>query len=206
MSSPSAGPFGPIISGKQVEAATRATIQLWFPTYLAEAAAQSGIGRDKLQLFRSYSSKLTLAKAAEDQMPACVIVAPGTDGAPERHHGKITMQWAVGIGCIVSGQDVDSTYDLARTYVAAVRALMLQQSSLGGFADAVDLVSERYDDLATQQLRTLCAGVVQLSVRVSNITDTMRGPTAPNQTPADPLPDLPTVENVYYDIQEESYT
>jgi len=193
--------IGPIKSGLMVETALKATVQKWAPTYLAEAAAQHGIERARLPLFRSYSSKLVIAKAAEDQMPACVIVAPGTVNSPRRNSGKVTATWSAGVGCIVSGQDEVSTYNLARVYVAALRTLLLQQADLGGFAAGTDLVSERYDDLDSKQLRSLCAGVVQLYVQVNNITDTQLGPLDPATDPTKPMPDPATADTIGFNIE-----
>lgn len=201
MSAPNAQ-FGPIKSGLQVEQALTTTVQQWASTYLAEAAAQHGIERTKLPLFRSYSSKLVIAKAAEDQMPACVIVAPGTASTPVRNSGRVTATWSAGVGCIVSGKDEVSTYNLARIYVAALRTLLLQKSDLGGFAAGVDLVSERYDDLDSKQLRSLCAGVVQLYVQVNNITDTQLGPLAPATDPTQPMPDPAQADTIAFDIEQ----
>lgn len=180
--------FGPIVTGKHVRTAMRAHLQAWLPSYVAEVGREDGRLGSDLPLPRSYVSALDLVngKFTEDQMPSCVIVAPGLITEPVKRGGAFITTWAVSVGCVVSGQDRENTFDLSELYAAAVRAAVLQHPSLGGFATAIDWLGERYDDIPNEMQRTLAAGTVQFSVEVQDALRLGYGPDAPL---ADPVPD-----------------
>lgn len=180
--------FGRIVTGKHVRTAMRDHLQLWLPSYLAEIARDDGRDGGALPLFRSWVSALDMpdGKWIEDQMPSCVIVAPGLFDDPTKHRGVYTARWAVSVGCVISGQDRENTFDLVELYAAAVRSSVVQNSALGGFATATDWVGERYDDIPNDMARTLGAGTVQFVVEVQGSIDAAEGPYTPL---ADPVPD-----------------
>lgn len=194
--------FGPIVSGTKVRHAMRSHLQLWFPTYLAEVARLEGLDPSKLPNFKSWVSALDLpgGKYAENQMPSCVIVAPGLATEPERLGGSHVATWALSVGCVVSGQDREGTFKLAEMYAAAVRASVVQNSSLGGFATATDWLGERYDEVPNEMLRTLAAGSVQFAVEVQRTIDPMGGPDEPL---ADPIPD-PGSRATFVEVETET--
>jgi hypothetical protein len=177
--------FGQIITGDDVRNAMKETLQLWIGTYLAVIARKTGRAGGDLQGFKSYPTLFDINKYAEDIMPACVLVAPGILSTPILEKGGYRATWGVGLGCVVAGKDRDNTYQLATLYTAAARSLVLQHPSLGGFADGVNWISERYDNLDSSDVRTIAAGVIQFGVDVVDVVD----PRAGTMTPA---PDLPT--------------
>jgi hypothetical protein len=180
--------FGPIVTGRNVRKAMESHLKLWFPTYIAEIARAEGIDPNEVPLFRSWVSALDLpeGKFEEHQMPSCVIVAPGILTEPEKRGGLVIARWAVSVGCVVAGQDRESTFNLAERYAAAVRGAVVQNSSLGGFATASDWLGERYDEIPNDMLRTLAAGSVQFAVEVQGAVHTNEGPDEPL---VDPIPD-----------------
>lgn len=180
--------FGPIVTGKQVRTAMRNHLRTWMPTYLPEIGREDGRSGDALPQFRSWVSALDLpeGKFTEDQMPSCVIVAPGMTEEPVKQGQIFICRWAVSVGVCVSGQDRENTFDLSELYAAAVRAAVLQHSSLGGFASGIDWLGERYDDIPNSMLRTLAAGTVQFSVEVQGALMPGEGPDSPL---AQPIPD-----------------
>lgn len=180
--------FGSIVTGRAVRQAMRTHLQSWFPTYIAELARIEGKDPASMPLFRSWVSALDLpeGKYEEHQMPSCVIVAPGLLREPERRGGDVIATWAVSVGCVVSGQDRENTFDLAEMYAAAVRAAVVQHPSLGGFATATDWLGERYDDIPNDMLRTLAAGSVQFAVQAYQAITPSDGPSEPL---LDPIPD-----------------
>lgn len=182
--------FGPIVSGRRVRQAMREHLQKWFPTYIAEMARLEGYDPATMPQFRSWVSALALpdGKYEEHQMPSCVIVAPGLLAEPVKQGGHMTAIWAVSVGCVVSGQDRENTFDLAELYAAAVRAAVVQHPSLDGFATATDWLGERYDDIPNDMLRTLAAGSVQFGVEVQQAITPAAGPAGP-AGPGAPLPD-----------------
>jgi hypothetical protein len=195
--------FGNIKTGVAVQKAVIDTVRVWGDTYLAEVAAQNSWPRGSLPGFRSYATKLEMAHAAEDQMPSLIVVAPGTLDTPSNRSGKISVRWSVGVGCVVSGKDEESTYDLAQLYAAAIRTLLLQKSALGGFAQGVNFISERYDELDSKRIRSLGAGVCHFGVDVMNVTDANRGPLEPLQDVTQDPGDFPTVQSVDVDLEEK---
>lgn len=137
-------------------------------------------GRGDLPDFRSViSSNENPERWDEDQLPACLVIVPGLAEQPEKHGSKWKARWAVGIGCVVSAKTREDTLDLCGIYTAAVRALLLQNASLGGVSDGIDWVGERYDELPTEDSRTIAAGQSLFVVDVLGVVDSLGGPTDP---------------------------
>lgn len=194
-------PFGQILTGDDVQDAIESTIRLWIKDYLAEVADHSGRARGDLPVFRSYARKIDLSKFEEDQIPACIIVAPGTMQDPTKNSRGIDARWSAGVGAIVSGQNENNTYQLAQLYGAALRTMLLQQSSLLGFAIGTVFVSERYDELPQKAAtRNLAAAVLHFGVDVRRISEPQRGPVAPREDPTQPPAAWPTVSTVETDL------
>lgn len=183
--------FGPIITGKNVRLAMRDHLKLWMYTYLAEVGRGDGRAGQDLPRPRSWVSSLDLqdGKFSEDQMPSCVIVAPGMVEEPRKQGGLYICRWAVAVGFVVSGQDRENTFDLSELYAAAGRAAVLQHPSLGGFASGTDWIGERYDDIPNEMQRTLASGTVQFVVEIQGALMPGEGPDSPLVDPAtDPGP------------------
>lgn len=183
--------FGPIVTGKNVRSAFKAHLQAWMPSYLAEVSRNDDRAGDALPLFRSYVSRLDMpdGRYVEDQMPSCVIVAPGLVEEPIKKSGMYIARWGVSVGAVISGQNFENTFDLTELYAAAVRAAVVQNPSLGGFATATDWLSERYDEIPNAMERTLGAGSVQFLVEVQGAVNPKDGPDAPLAEPIlDPGP------------------
>lgn len=187
--------IGPVVTGGDVANAVKTTVQKWQADYLAEVAEQHGRQRGDLELFRSWVTAIDLERWNEDQTPTCAIVAPATVTAPERHSGRYTVAWGVGIGAVVSGQDRDNTYELAGLYIAALRALLIQQRSLGGFAQDGEWAGERYDELSADASRTIMAGIAQFNVYVEACSN-VQGPSEPSVDATLPPGNWPLVETV----------
>lgn len=197
--------YGPIITGTDVRKAVEATIRRWFKPYLYEVARQKGWVGPLLPDLRSYVTSTDMDSFVEDQLPQCIIVAPGLNDAPTREGSGIhRAKWMVNVGFVVSGQSRDNTMELAEMYAAAGRTLLLQRKSLLGFAEGVAWRNETYDELDTDDARTLCMGVLQVTVDVRGIVDSSLGPVEP---PVDVVPDpgpWPTVGTVSISIDHRS--
>lgn len=183
--------FGTIVTGKQVRNAVKDHLQAWFPSYIAEVGRADGRDGGALPLFRSFVSVLDMpdGKYVEEQMPSCVIVAPGLIEEPSKHRGMYIARWAVNVGAVISGQNKENTFDLTELYAAAIRASVVQRPGLGGFATATDWLGERYDDIPNDMQSTLGAGTVQFLVEVQGVVDARQGPDAPLVEPIlDPGP------------------
>lgn len=171
--------FGALVTGLEVRAAVKSTVQLWVRDYLGEVARSSGRTSEDLRPFRSYVSSIDLDKFESDQLPACVIVAPGLLEQPELHKQNYNTRWGVGVGIVVSGQSRENTFDLVELYTGAVRSLLVHHPSLGGFAEGLEWLGERYDELRSDDLRTIGAGTVQLAVDVTEAQSRFGGPQNP---------------------------
>jgi hypothetical protein len=114
--------YGPIITGRDVRLAMTETIRAYAPAYLGEVAAGSGESRGDLPPFRSYTSATEVDGWPEDQLPGCIVVAPGLLSTPQRDGNMYRAEWSVGVAMIVSGRDRSSTTDLVELYAAAVRS------------------------------------------------------------------------------------
>lgn len=165
--------FGKIISAVDVENAVESFIRLMQADYLAEVAAQAGMSRGDLPLFRSFPRLVDMTKWEEDQTPTCIIAAPGTLQQPTVRSRQLNVRWALGLGCIVAAKDMESTMRLCQLYTAALRTMIMQNQSLGGTSDGVVYLSERYDQM--NPARNIAAGVVQFGVDVLGITDISQG-------------------------------
>lgn len=192
------GVFGPLLTGKDVRDALESTIKTWVRDYVGEVARLSGRSSEDLKPFRSYVSSLDLDKFQSDQLPCCVIVAPGLLTQPELRRGAYNARWGVAVGVVVSGQDRENTFDLVELYTAAVRSLLIHHPSLGGFAEGLEWIGERYDELRSEDLRTIGAGTVQLAVDVTEVQSKIGGPGAPTAAvdPVEDPGDLHTVGSV----------
>lgn len=178
--------FGTIITGKHVRKAMAETLKTWSTVYLAEVARQDGRVANALPALRSITFANESDKWNEDQLPAGIVVAPGLLQEPVREgRGRYRARWAAGVAVVVSGPTREATQDLVDLYSAAVRALVIQHPSLGGFSDGVVWMGERYDELDNDDARTIAAGLVQFGVDVSGVIDSG----GPVSVPADPFAD-----------------
>lgn len=194
--------FGPIITGNDVVKAVNATINKWAPDYIAEISERSGRTREEMPMFRSFVPAYDLNKFDEDQVPAFVCIAPGIIDTPVKRAQQVTARWGVGCAAVVSGQDEQNTYELATLYIAAMRVLLLQKSSLGGFAQGINWISERYENLPTTMPRTLAAGILQIGVDVNGVADPTQGPGKPSLDITTPPGDWPIIETVINEIDQ----
>lgn len=177
--------FGRILHGGQVEDAALATLRAWLPTYLAELERQTGREPGSLPRIRSWSLVSDFSVETEDQLPAGLIVSAGLAEEPERDgERRYAAVWALGVGVITSARDQVTTRRLAMTYAAAIRAVLVQRPALGGLADFVDWIDERYDDVPDDAGRSLAAGRVTFRIGVGDVVTAAAGPSQP-----DPLPD-----------------
>lgn len=194
--------YGDIVSGRDVRVAAGDTIKKWGRTYISEIARQEGLAADALPGFRSVTGATDLDAWAEDQLPAAVVVVPGLIEEPKRRGRTWEARWALGIGIVAASTTREATQDLVSRYAAAVRALVLQHPSLGGMASGLAWLGERYDELPTEDQRTIGAGQLMFAVTVEHVTSA----DGPRDVPADPLADpgdWPQVESTLVTVGEQ---
>lgn len=181
--------YGQIIGGSHVEAAAQETLQLWYPAYLAEVERQNGRTPGGLPQIRSWTNVADFSRWPEDALPCMVLICPGTADTPTQDGGDGTYRatWALRAAVIVSADTEEHTRDLAKLYVDATKAAVIQHQTLGGFALATDWLGENYAPLPIDKRRSLASGEVAFNVTVDGVLDRFAGPTTP--PPVDPLAD-----------------
>jgi hypothetical protein len=144
--------YGRIVAAVDVETALLELVQLWIADYLAEVCRQRGLAPDYLPTPRSWVVSSDVEKMPEDQTPAILVASPGLTEAPRADGlGGYVGRWRVTIAVHVSARSNALALPLVRLYVAAVRALVLQQQRLASQTldelalRRIDWLDERYD-------------------------------------------------------------
>jgi hypothetical protein len=186
--------FKDIITRQEVEQAAMITLQTWLDTYLAEVERQKGLAVRSLPRPRSWMRRNEFEHWPEDQIPSIIVISPGIAEPPTgTGSGAFRANWLLGVAVVAEGQQTNNTRDLVGYYTAAIRALIIQRPSLGGFAMGVTWTDERYDDISDTEIgRTLASGQVVFQVTVENIVSTKAGPLTPDTPPVDPPDTSPT--------------
>lgn len=198
--------FGPMLGPIDVRRAVKATLIEWMETYLAAVERHYELPAKRLEVPdpRNYVTKDNgqLNKKPEEHLPCVVILCPGTAGDPGREgDGMYNAPYLVNVAVIASAKDEESSSDLAMYYALAVRSLLVQQGSLGGFARGTRWKGDRNDDLAARSRRTIAAGTNVFHVSVPNVAQKGAGLREP---PADPYdPELPIAKEVGVDLIPE---
>jgi hypothetical protein len=186
--------FGELVAASDVEGALLDTVQLWLADYLAEVDRTHGRAPGTLPMPRSWVISSDVEKMPEDQTPAVVIASPGlTDPPLADGRGVYTARWRINVAIHLSARGNAHALRLAREYVLALRALLVQQQNLSPELGIrrVDWMDERYDTLPSIDDRTVCTGTVELAVEVTGVTTRHAGPLAPILAPGAPGPDSP---------------
>lgn len=188
--------FGPIVSAFEVELAVATSTRRWFGDYIAEVERRRGLEAGRLPTFRSIVLSAALEKMPEDQVPALLIASPGIEtsagssaGRIEAHgDGGYLARFRIDAAVVISARGNRQAPRLARLYVAALRALLVQQALQPCPLDLrrLDLVGEEYTLLDSAADRTQGAGTVRIAVEVADITNRLMGPLAPVLPPTDP--------------------
>ena len=180
--------IGPIVLPQHVKDAVAGTIKAFMPTYLAEVERIAGLAPRTL-LVPKPASYITreddrLEDWPESQLPAVIIMSPGTAEKPAVDgDGEYGVRWAVNVAVIASANTEFATSDLAGYYAGAVRALLVQQGSLQGFANGTTWKGERYGDLPADARRTLATAIQVFEVRVEKVVTRGLGPRKPLEEP-----------------------
>lgn len=195
--------FGPIKTGYEVEQAVIAHLKRWMATYLAELERISELEAESLPMVRSWTTQASTEKWPEDQLPAVLVVSTGlTDQPRSEGDGTTHATWRIGLAAICSARTEAKTHAFAKLYFAALRTIMLQHPSLGGYAEKTVWGSEQYDALPIdEEKRTLAAGYGVFDVTVAEVANKLAGVLEPPDDPYAEPGDWPTVETTEVDIE-----
>jgi len=196
--------FGTIKHAGQIEDMAEDFLKLWTPTYLAEMERQLGLDSKSLPHIRAWTRINEFEKWPEDQLPTVLLICPGLAEPPIKDgSGAYRAKWALGVAVVVSASTERATRNIAGIYSAAIRATLLQHRSLGGQALGVDWTDERYDDLPSEDSRSLAAARQVFVVEVADVTNAKLGPDEVLVDHHDPyppdsvVPDLEHVSNTF---------
>lgn len=187
---PPASALGPFIGPAQVRQAVLSTLATWAPFYVNEACRQSGVA---LAQFTDFVNEPLDSPTTVVEAPRYIVAVPQTLGAPHRQgDGTYLCTWDVQIALWLWGADYQETEDHLGYYVTAIRQLMLQQPSLGGFALSTTWRAERYLEVNATAFRTLGQAVIQFAVQVDHVVSAFAGPAVPPTDPTAPAAAAPT--------------
>jgi len=177
-----ANDFGAIYGGGSVQEAFYTTLQTWWPTYVAEVNRK--LGAEILEVPVEYRFRPDYRTLPREASAAILVTVPGTAGRPETYQAGVRAQWTVDVIIFVYGtQDWQETQALTYAYAACLRALILQQRDLGGFAQNTVWESEKYLEGEHSGTRTTGVANLNFTVSLGNVTDVYGGPPEPQFTP-----------------------
>lgn len=192
--------FGNILTNDEVEQAVLDTIKEWDSTYLAEIERQKGYSAGDLPRPKSYvvASEFD-GLPGDEQLPMVIVIAPGLQDPPAKDgRQRHRAEWQIAVVVLVSVRrnPTNTPRKIAGLYGAAVRSLLVQRRSLEGRASGTRWIDETYQDVSTEDSRSLGACRVVFGVEFDDVVTGDSGPNspAPQLDPLAPYPDPPTVE------------
>jgi hypothetical protein len=195
--------LGPMFSAAAIEDAAEATLKLWFTTYLAEMERLTDREPRSLPTPRAWVKSPREQAYVEDQIPAIIIVAGGTNQTPERAGTGLYLAWfELAIGIVVSADNRENTLKLSKDYAAVVRTLILQNPSLGDVAQETRWVEDQYDDGGSDGRREYAAAIVSFLVGIPDVADDSAGLSTPPSDPYGTLDEVATVASAHVDVDK----
>jgi hypothetical protein len=176
-----------MVVGTQVEEAVIETLKTWMPTYMKELERQLGRQQGKIAPIKTYTTRNEFTSFPNDILPLCVVASPGLAEAPTKTgDGDYNGWFAIGVGFAAVAATIEDAAFLSKGYAAAGRAILLHRQGLGGVAQKVEWMDESYDDLVTEDDRSVRAAYNVFRVLVYDIVREYAGPAQPDVDPADP--------------------
>lgn len=199
--------FGQIVTGRDVETAVEATLDRWLSTYLAEMERKTSRDPGSLPRIGYWIKTNRFPPPDEISLPAGIIVSPGLSEPSRRGDGSLDAWWRIQVLVAAGGPNQEVSDELAKLYGAAIRTLLLQHGSLGGFASRLELAGEGYDAVPSNYLPVGAVTQLDCDVLVNGIGHAYGGPAVPAADPiTDVPPDPPAVTQADIDIQVRSLT
>jgi hypothetical protein len=202
--------YGPLYGGHSVQEAFYNTLQKYLPDYIAQF--NRGLGSDVLMQPYEYRHRPEYRTLPRMASAAVLVEVPATAGHPQTFQSGIRANWMVEVMVYVYGtQDWQETQALTQAYAACVRACIIQNRGLGGFAETTTWDGEQYIEGEHSGTRTTGVAHISFTVTVGNAMNIYGGlpsvqyaPTgaviAPSTAEATPVP---TVVNTNVQITKE---
>lgn len=177
--------FHRMLVASQIEDQARASMKLWFPTYLREVERQLGMSRSTFAEPRNYSERNAFDMEAVEDLPKIVVMAPGLAVAPKKK-GQWTYDapWKLGIGIAIGADTEERANVLVKGYAAAIRGIMLQNSGMENLnATDITWTDETYDTLPIPSMNQLVkAASIWFDVEFTDVATRGHGPTVPDES------------------------
>lgn len=191
--------FGNLFGGDLIDSALLDALNEWMPTYLRAVAKDRDI--DELAAPRSIVAVSELVRFPEQQLPAVVIVNPGTDSSPTRRPGHYDAKWPVDLCVEVSAATQSETRRNAQLYLIAARESILKARSLGQGMKGADWGGEDYTVVESGKRRSLGGARASFVIERENVAQIGGGPKDPD---AEPYRDWPEVETVEVAVDKDN--
>jgi hypothetical protein len=211
MPDPNLNVYGPMKHSGMVEDAMIDFLREWLPTYLAEINRRVEITDGVIPKPKSFMTVNEFGGWPEAQLPSILIMAPGLGGpAPIQKNGdgSYDLAYLCGVGGVVETASQRSSLRLAKLYMAAVRNLVMQNSSLGGRVKESWFQDEDSAKVPNQENRTLAGFEVVFVVALANVVSERHGP-ATTEPAVDPTvdpgqwPEIETADVVVTDKEDD---
>jgi hypothetical protein len=193
--------FGDLFGGDQIDAALEDLLATWMPTYLKEVVRQrGGLGGLTLAPPGSIRAVAEFDRWPEQQLPAIVIVNPGTGDPPINRGGAFDAKWPIEICISVSAASETETRRNSQLYIAAARGCIMQRRSLGAGMKGVDWSGESYTLVESDKRRSLAGAKASFVIEREDVLTVGAGPIDPE---LDPQPEgWPVVTDVEAEVEK----
>lgn len=185
--------FGNMMSAAQLEDAATSALKRWFPTYLAEAERQFMFPKGTLTAPKNYLNRDNFISEKGEDIPKIVVISQGLATQPVVFQGRYMASWQLGIGIATAATPETRANRMVKAYGAAIRALMLENQTLGVGPDdpddgsgillyiaAIRWVGENYNDVLTDnQIALYKSASVHFVIDVDNVSQRGGGPEVP---------------------------
>ncbi len=182
--------FGNLSGGDEVDAALLSVLNEWMPTYLRAVAKDREI--EELEAPRSIVAVSEFDRFPEQQLPAIVVVNPGTEPNPTRRPGHYDAKWPIRLCVEVSAAKQSEVRRNAQLYLIAAREAILRKRSLGHGMKGTDWGGETYDLVESDKRRSLGGASASFVIERENVAQIGGGPADPD---SEPYADWPEVES-----------
>lgn len=184
-------PNGEVLTRGKIQSLITQHLEKWLTTYLCEVDEEEGLARGTTAWPRSYQRVPKLNNDLNKQLPALLVICPGTSDKPTKEgDGNYRAKYTVGIAALVKGSDQVSASEIAGRYGAAIRQAIVQQLSyLGDHVRGASWEGESFDDLAVDTERTMASVTVHFDMEFRNVLNDRVGPSRPvfgEETPEPP--------------------
>jgi hypothetical protein len=183
--------FGPLIVETDVDVAVVTTLRTWLPTYLSRAEDERGLDNGLLArpVPSSYTNTLDDEDFPDQRLPAIVVTTASTSNEPRvGRDDYYSAAWRVLVTAVVRGRTPPETRAVAALFGGCVRRILVQNTSLDGFAGGVKWLRGNVapvEDM-TDKGRYLAAGINEFTVYVDEVLRQGVGPAHPDSSPYPP--------------------